>query len=268
MILPSMSGSVDQKDFFVYTAADSVYFDNFGKQFIQSIKHNTNYGVHIHLYDPTPEQLNYCLETDKVSFTYEKTTNEQFKPAIEYWSRDDLSELDTDRKRIMVDLMTNLNKWYPDDDLIKWIYKTYYASMRFVRLAEIINHPCKFINLDIDALVRAPIQIDFDNENDMYVYTNHNGNYLAGSIFYPAKESTVKFIKELGNNIKEEIEKDNLYWFLDQYCLDAVANKYKVGFLPKDYIDWDLKTDTAIWTLKGWRKKNPVFIEEAKKYLQ
>jgi hypothetical protein len=104
MIIPPLSGNLDQKDFFVYAAADGSYFDKFGRQLINSVKQNTDYGVHLHLYNPTPAQLDFCYQTDRVSVTWETFGTEQFETAIKYWSRTDLPEPQNSRKNKMLGL--------------------------------------------------------------------------------------------------------------------------------------------------------------------
>lgn len=265
MILPEIHGHFNQPDFFIYSAADSKYFEMFGKQFVNSIKHNTNYGIHIHLYNPTDLQLKYCSTIEKLTYTFEYTTIEQFKNCIDFWNSD-VGSSHQNKKETMVNFVTEFQKWYPDDNLTSWLYKTYYASVRFVRLAEIITTPKRFINFDIDVLVRDKFDLMFDNE-DVYLYINHVGQPLAGSIFYPAKQKTLEFINELGKKIKDEVSKDNLYWFLDQDCLTEISNKYNKGYLPKDFIDFNLNDDSKIWYPKGSRKTLHKFTTEGLKYL-
>ena len=264
MIIPSLSGKLDQNNFFVYAAADSGYFDKFGRQLVNSVKQNTNYGVHLHLYNPTPGQLDFCHQTDRVSVTWETFAPEQFESAIQHWSRTNLPEPQNSRKNKML----GLKQFTDNTNLPMWIYKTYYACMRFVRLAEFVTEPCRFLEIDIDGIVRAPFQLEFadDATKDFYLYQKEKGGHLAGAILYTPKATAVQFIKELAQVIRHEIEQDNIYWFLDQHSLDSVIAKYNKGLLPISYVDWRMQSDSAIWSAKGKRKELEIFKQELRKY--
>jgi hypothetical protein len=45
--MPDLQGTFDQQDFFVYAACDHVYFRDFGPAFINSVRANTDYNIHI-----------------------------------------------------------------------------------------------------------------------------------------------------------------------------------------------------------------------------
>ena len=264
MILPPLEGTLDQSGFFVYAAADADYFDSYGIPLTNSLLKHTQYGIHVHLYNPRPDQLDFCRQTDRVSVTWETFDPAQFESAIKFWSRQDLPEPYNGRKNKMLGLKQFTN----NDNLPMWIYKTYYACMRFVRLAEIVTEPCRFLEIDIDGLVRAPFQIEFADEadRDFYLYEKEKGGHLAGSILYTPKSSTMQFIRELAATIRQQIEQDNIYWFLDQHSLDLVVKKYNKGLLPISYIDWRMAPDSAIWSAKGKRKHLEIFKHELRKY--
>lgn len=264
MIIPPLSGNLNQNNFFVYAAADSSYFDKFGRQLVNSVKRNTDYGVHLHLYNPTTEQLDFCHQTDRVSVTWETFRSEQFESAIKFWSRTDLPEPQHSRKNKML----GMKQFTDNDNLPMWIYKTYYACMRFVRLAEFVTAPRRFLEIDIDGLVRAPFQIEFvdDAQKDFYLYEKEKGGHLAGAILYTPKANAVQFIQDLAQVIRKEIEQDNIYWFLDQHSLDTVITKYNRGLLPISYVDWRMQPGSSIWSAKGKRKELEIFKQELRKY--
>ena len=264
MIIPPLQGKLDQKDFFIYVAADGNYFDRFGTGLVNSVERNTNYGVHLHLYNPTQQHLEWCNQHKRVSVTWETFGSEQFESAINYWSRTDLPEPQHSRKNKML----GLKQFTDNANLPMWIYKTYYACMRFVRLAEIVTEPRRFLEIDIDGIVRAPFQTQFadDADRDFYLYEKEKGGHLAGAILYTPKASTVQFINDLAKVVKREIEQDNIYWFLDQHSLDQVIVKYRKGLLPISYVDWRMQPASAIWSAKGKRKELEVFKQELRKY--
>ncbi len=269
MILPSLHGSFHQTDFFVYAAADRSYFDAYGRALINSVLRNTIYGIHIHIYDPTPEQIKFCNQP-RISVTWEYTEAEQFCDAINFWSTLDLAEPWLSRKTKML----GMQQFHDYQDIEKWMRKTYYACMRFVRLAEFLDQPCRFLEIDIDGLVRSNFDTQFadDDAVDVYLYekvkTNpatgrsHSKGHLAGSILFTPKQSCWNFIQELAADIQNVITDDRLYWFLDQNALDRVITGYRKGDLPLGYVDWHMQPDSAIWTAKGRRKELEIFQRE------
>ena len=269
MIIPPLQGKLEQDSFFIYAAADQGYFEQFGRALINSIVRNTqDTGIHLHLYNPTPDQIAFCQSTPRVSVTWETFTTADLQPAIDYWSRTDLPEPQASRRLKML----CMKQFADSDDVARWIHKTYYACMRFVRLAELVEQPQRFLAIDVDGLVRKSFAQKFaDNDDyDFYLYQKmKNGQprgHLAGSILYTEKPQALEFIKTMGNRIQQEIVKDNIYWFLDQHILDEVTEQYNRGLLPIDYIDWHMKPDSAIWTAKGKRKELEVFKNELRKY--
>lgn len=273
MIIPALQGCLNQPDFFIYVAADSQYFDRFGKALINSVIRNTAYGIHVHIYDPTDKQLRFC-EKNQVSVSWEVLSASQFDKAEEFWSQPNLPEPYASRRNKMLGL-----KQFSDNENLKlWLKKTYYACMRFVRLAELLDKPQRLLEIDIDGIVRKsfPIKLE-DRECDIYLYekskidktTNQPmfTGHLAGSILFTENQDSLRFIHELADNIRLEIEADNVYWFLDQNCLDDVVPKYRKGILPSSYIDWRMLPDSCIWTAKGKRKDLAVFKNELAKYL-
>ena len=264
MILPPLHGNLTQSEFFIYAAADAVYFDRFGPALANSVVRNTDHGVHFHLYDPTPAQLEYCKNTDRISVTWETTAPGQFDSAFAFWGRTDLPEPYHSRKNKML----GLKQFTDNANLSAWIKKTYYACMRFVRLPEIVTTPRRFLEIDIDGLVRGTFETQFadDVEKDFYLYQKEKGGHLAGAILYTDKPECLQFAQKLAAVIKEQIEQDNIYWFLDQHSLDRVIVDYKKGLLPISYVDWRMQPDSSIWSAKGKRKDLEIFKKELRKY--
>lgn len=264
MNLPPLQGHLEQSGFFIYAAADSVYFEKFGRPLINSVTANTQIGIHLHLYDPTPEQIAFCEQHQRCSLTWENLLPDQFDSAYKFWSKIDLPEPYNSRRKKML----GMKQFTDSADLRSWIIKTYYACMRFVRLAEFIDRPRRFLEIDIDGLVRSDFPIEFGDESthDFYLYEKSKGGHLAGAIFYTDKPQTLDFIKDMARVIRTEIEKDNTYWFLDQHSLDAVVPNFRKGLLPISFIDWHMQPGSAIWSAKGKRKELEIFQRELDRY--
>lgn len=277
MNLPSLQGNLAQSGFFVYAAADPVYFDRYGRALIQSVLRNTDYGVHMHIYNATPEQIAFCQQP-RVSVSWEHVVPGQFDAAMKLWNRHDLPEPYASRKNKMLGIKIVDNSLSPQENLRIWLLKTYYACMRFVRLAELIQQPRRFLEIDVDGLVRSnfPTQFADDADHDIYLYEKIKrdrvtgqevrSGHLAGSILWTDKPEALQFLQDLAQVMRHEIEQDNIYWFLDQNVLDATVAKYRKGTLPVSYVDWHMQPDSAIWTAKGKRKELEKFTSELAKY--
>ena len=273
MNLPPLQGKISQSGFFIYAAADTRYFDDYGRALINSVLKNTAYGIHVHVFNPTDKQLKWCEAQQRLSVSWEYIAPDQFDSAIQFWNRTDLPEPYAGRKNKMLGL-----KQATPADLVNWLHKTYYACMRFVRLAELLQTPQHLLEIDIDGLVRSDFPTQLTNHEccDVYVYEKtkkdkvtgevRKTGHLAGSILITDKPEALSFVKELGSAIRQEIIDDNIYWFLDQNCLDAIITRYRKGLLPIGYIDWHMDAASAIWTAKGRRKELAVFQQELAKY--
>lgn len=273
MILPSIQGNFHQTGFFIYAAADTRYFDLYGRALINSVLRNTDHGIHIHLYDPLPQHIEFCKQP-RVSITWESLDTNQFDLAFDLWKQHDLPEPWHGRKIKMLGTKSVTD----NQGLEFWIKKTYYACMRFVRLAEFLDQPRRFLEIDIDGLVRSPFAVEFanDEEIDVYLYEKikidratgqaQSKGHLAGSILFTPKPSCLRFLQDLALEIRHAIESNSLYWFLDQDALDKVIVNYRKGLLSQDYVDWHMRPHSAIWTAKGRRKELDIFQQELAKY--
>ena len=266
MKIPPLQGSLDQSGFFIYAAADSKYFDDYGKPLINSVLRNTTYGIHLHIYDPTDDQLAWCRAQRRLSVSWEHIDAAGFDTALALWSRDDLAEPYRSRKNKMLGLKVVDHSLSDQDNLRSWLKKTYYACMRFVRLAELLGQSQTFLAIDVDGIVRSDFVREFSDGRDFYLHEKQKGGHLAGAILATNSDQCLDFIKRLGSMIKNEIESDNLFWFLDQWCLDLIVNDYNKGTLPMSYIDWQMESGSAIWSAKGKRKFRDIFQLELRKY--
>jgi hypothetical protein len=267
MLLPPTHGSLQQSDFFIYAAADSTYFDIHGRALINSVLANTTYGVHMHIYNPTPEQLCFCESSDRISVTWENVTIDNLKSAVDLWTSPGLPEPYLARRNKMLGIKVVDRTLSIDENIQQWLMKTYYACMRFVRLSDMLTAPAKFLAIDVDGLVRRNFNHELADHRDFYLHEKDKGGHLAGAILSSGSAGSLKFVRHHADLIQQEIEKDNIFWFLDQWALDQIVNSYNKGYLPIDYIDWHMNPASAIWSAKGKRKDLEVFKQEQRKYL-
>ena len=263
MILPPIQGKFCQNNFFVYSACDSAYFKDFGKILINSILKNSSAGIHFHIFNPSDEQLEYCKSVANLSFTYEYTPLESFNEAALRWSKEPADELEKLRYSRII---TSMNKG-KDSSIAERIQKTYYACARFIRLNQLVSENNKFFAMDVDAVLRKEIPI-LPNTRDCYLHmiTGKKARVLAGGIYSVGSSKGKEFLKEYSDALEKSINNDYLYWSLDQDCLDQIVPRYNVGELPISLIDWEMKADSVVWTAKGLRKDDHIFIDEQKKY--
>lgn len=260
MILPPIQGSLTQDNFFVYAAADAIYFDTHARPLINSILTNTpNIGCHIHIYDPNPDQIEFCNKLG-VSCTYESLDLPQFDSVTRFWLN--RTSFTNERQRQMYKKGQTLGAV----ELSKLIKQTYYACARFIRLAEILKPAQRCLSLDVDGLVRSPFTYDLGS-SDFYLYRKpKDGTHLAGALLFNGQVGSNEFLQDYAAQLRKNIDANELYWFLDQVVLDQLVPKYNVGLLPMSYIDWAMKDDSAIWSAKGKRKELDIFKNEQRNY--
>ncbi len=261
MIIPQLQGNLNQEKFFIYAACDENYFDEFGRALISSIQQNSIVPLHLHLYNPRPDQLEFCRER-LVSVTYENVSINDFTKASERWKSvpsDKTEKIRYDR------IMTSITKGQ-DKSKAERMMKTYFACARFIRLAEIINSKKSVFLMDIDAIFRKELP-KLSNHVDFYIYKNKKSDqFLAGGIYLTGSGNSFDFLQEYATMLRNEIENDYLYWSLDQDILDKIVPKYRYKELPFSMIDWNMEPNSYIWTAKGKRKELAIFINEQKKY--
>lgn len=263
MKLPPLQGNLDQPNFFIYVACDYNYFNEFGPALINSVLKNTEFGVHLHLYNPTQEQINHCRSIDRVSITYEVVPIEMFNLAAEQWKTVPADPELADRRRRIITAMRKGK----DTDIQQRIQRTYFASARFIRLQQLIRPTSKLLAIDIDAIVRGNFP-ELDSSHDFYIHyiSGRKARYLAGGVYLTGNSDSYNFLTEYANILKINIDADNLYWGIDQDVLTDLVPKYRWSNLPMKYIDWEMQDCSYIWTAKGTRKDLAVFVNEKKKY--
>jgi hypothetical protein len=261
MILPPLLGNLTQKNFFIYTACDVEYFDEFGPTLINSVLKNTAHGIHLHLYNPRPDQVAYCRSLDRVSVTYEDAPIELFKTAAERWLDIPEDPELADRRKRTLTAMSKGN----DTSIQQRIQRTYFASARFVRLSQLIMPNTRVFAIDSDAIVRKPLPLLGDGDFYIHYISGKRARYLAGGL-YLTSTNGYDFLKEYANILKTNINNDNLYWGIDQDVLVDIVPRYQWSDLPMEYIDWEMQERSYIWTAKGTRKNLEIFVNEKNQY--
>ncbi|MEK9697511.1 MAG: hypothetical protein VW270_17230 [Candidatus Poseidoniales archaeon] len=220
----------------VVAACDANYFMKFAPAFVESISQNTNHATHIHVVNPTDEVFalaTYLNTRGKVTYSF---------------NDDDLSEYTSEQKR------------------------AYYASLRF-RVAPFILHSAKQIMiLDIDCMVME--NFDFPEKPVGYFPREP----LPGTVGWEQEGTKcaagcVYFHRDAGNvcsAVSDTLSGLELKWFNDQIALNHVMSQVPDEHVHKfdgDFMDWEFKDGTTIWTGKGPRKyDNPRYVQMQNKY--
>jgi hypothetical protein len=262
MNLPNLQGTCDHSDFFIYAACDQHYFDQFAPAFINSTRRNANVNIHIHLFNPRADQIDYCQQA-QISTTWEHVPNSLFDLATQRWNNIPVSG----SAKLHYDRTVNAMIKGHDSDLQARIEKTYYACARFVRLTELF-HSYPVLALDIDAVVRKAVPV-LPTNYDFYLHhiAGRKARYLAGGLWINPTDFARNFLKEYREQLVTYLINDYIYWGLDQDLLDPIVPRYNHGQLPISYIDWNMSPDSYIWTAKGTRKDLVAFVNEQQKYV-
>jgi hypothetical protein len=259
MIIPSIQGEFNQNEFFIYSAADEKYFDEFVPALSNSVKQNTKHSLHLHLYNPRPDQIEFCQNND-ITWTAEYIPLELFDQATQKFDNSDTDEVLKSQKLRITTAMTKGG----DKSLRERLRKTYFACARFIRLKDFANPRQKFLAIDVDAIVRNNFPLLGGKDFYIHYISGKKARYLAGGIFYTGEN--FDFFHQYGDLLENYIKNDKIHWGLDQDVLDNLVPNYNWGQLPIRYIDWEMDLSSYIWTAKGQRKDLDVFLNEKSKY--
>jgi tetratricopeptide (TPR) repeat protein len=144
--------------------------------------------------------------------------------------------------------------------------RTYYASVRFVRLAEIFaKAPALYLCLDADCIVRSDIATKLSDVEaaDVGIRMRYDERphltVAAGALMLRPTAAAAKFIARVSSLIKSTLESGEATWFLDQIVLSHALrelgdDEIRISQLDMAYIDWFFHNSSLIWTGKGKRK--------------
>ena len=186
--MPPLHGKLDQSCFFIFAAADTVYFDTHARALIRSVRTNTpDIGCHIHIYNPRQDQIDFCNQP-QVSCTYEYLDDAEFARVTSYWQT--RSNFTNDRQRQQFKKGQTLGA----QALNQLIKQTYYACARFARLAEILETGHRCLAIDVDGLVRSAFENNLGSA-DFYLYQKpKDGTHLAGAMLFNGTAGSSAFL--------------------------------------------------------------------------
>lgn len=248
--LPPLLGNtpnVSPEDVVIFCVADNSYFWDHALILLGSLgRHSPGAKCHVHVINPDPavaqavEMIGSSLPDLTLSYSYEHADLEGCSAAY---------------------------------------VRTYYASVRFVRLAELVaKSPASYVCLDADCIVRGDvaaavssldiedvaIRMRFDERPHMTV--------AAGALILRPTAAAAKFINRVSSLIAPTLEAREAVWFLDQVVLSHVQREHgdaDVSFRQLDmtHIDWFFRESSLVWTGKGPRKsEDRRYTDEVSRY--
>jgi len=219
----------------VFAACDSKYFMDHAGPFLYSASEN-GFNVHIHVVNPTNEVLSYAAILSSTSQTHTTFTFHDV----------DLGKLSGEERR------------------------AYYACARFQVAPHILRFAERLLVLDIDCLIMRPFE--FPNKPIGYFpreslpgttgWEAEGTKVAAGAVYFGKHATAQKVCTAIG----QAIDQLPLQWFNDQIALSHAMKQLPDDYVEKfdgEFMDWEFKQGTAIWTGKGPRKyDNPTYVAE------
>jgi len=161
--------------------------------------------------------------------------------------------------------------------------KTYFASIRFVRLAELMRAaPGPYFVMDADNIVRGDIGISRSLMRRADVMIRNRFSIephlavAACGILLADSDATRDFMDRTAAYILDAFHTGHVAWYLDQialtYALKGQPSEprlaLKVEQLPTTLLDWDFAQESLVWTGKGKRRlKNQRYLLEYNHYV-
>lgn len=150
----------------------------------------------------------------------------------------------------------------------------YYASARFLRMAELLREPnaIPILALDADAIAVGPLTLDFSDKKEADVclrrrdLTNEEVEehlrVAAGAVWARPSESGRAFFDAVAEDLTAAFVDGTAAWFIDQRVLArhvaAGTGSAHVRNLKTKFADWAMKDDAVFWMGKGDRKYSDV----------
>lgn len=147
--------------------------------------------------------------------------------------------------------------------------KTYFASIRFVRLAELMEQsPGVFFVMDVDNLVRSDLSscLTLARGADVLIRNRFSLSphlaVAACGIVLANTDAARDFMSRTAGYILDAFHSGHIAWFLDQIALTMAlkgketgeSDGLRVAQLPRSLLDWDFSRESLVWTGKGKRR--------------
>lgn len=146
----------------------------------------------------------------------------------------------------------------------------YYASARFIRMAELLEgeSPVPLFALDADALAVAPMELDFSDKPEAEICLRRRDlkggpveehlRVAAGAVWTKNTTRAAAFMRAVADDLVQSFCTREAVWFVDQLTLLkhilAKSGGAHVRNLKTKFSDWTMSDNAVFWTGKGDRK--------------
>ena len=162
------------------------------------------------------------------------------------------------------------------DGITKYTEKSgFCVNLRARAIHQLLLNGCDYVLfLDADSIVRRELSslVEMISRSDIVIHKREQAaefmRVAAGVIGIRRTTASIRFFEQLIQRIDEL---GNRTFFSDQLAFHRVAAELKdaisISHLPIEYIDWEFRNNSYIWTGKGQRKYlNETYLEEEKLY--
>lgn len=212
-------------------ASDSVYFQNWGKTLFLSIAQHAPWAhVHFHLFDPGPQDLDWC----------------HFNGATVTWETTDPNYCASKQDSVL-----------------------YWAAARYMRVVDIYYDQTPVINLDVDSIMVKPLSQEqfLADLAHSWVPTTPPGKRRTLSLCSAIGFGPDRTRYHLRDRLIAVYENSRLTWALDQNICDELLEGQQIQAMDLRYTDFKFKEDSFIWTGKGERVYKQSFVTAQRPYL-
>jgi len=273
-------------DNLIYFAADENYYLLYGKRLITSaFRKNKNWGIHVHIFNPTQNTLIELDNYNNLSYSHEKLKNSFFLKMYKKFLSTDNKEYQ--QKTLLLlkkmygirfcNVLSKLLIWFsfliylsPKKILIKHFKNIYFSCNRFVILNDLVNYKYlkskNILSLDADSLINKKLpNFKSYKKNDMsLIWRSHPDHkyqpFLASNIYLPSGGMRRQFLNLYAITILKSFSTYEVNWGLDQIILGLLVPKYNWKQLEPSLCSLDFDEDAYIWSAKGKRKHNEKFL--------
>ncbi len=145
----------------------------------------------------------------------------------------------------------------------------YYASARFLRMAELLadTDAVPLLALDADALAVGRLTLDFSDKPETEICLRQRRNaeaasrqldVAAGAVWARPTPRARAFMQAVADDLEAAFASGGAQWFIDQEVLgrhvEAATAQVKVRNLKSKFADWNMGQDAVFWMGKGDRK--------------
>jgi hypothetical protein len=186
----------------------------------------------------------------------------------------DNSTLDTKKRKIKSLKDNQTCFWSGDIPKRSLLYSeeiSYTCHSRFLNILYLLEEKVNNIFcIDVDFIVRKNLLDLVKLEEDIHImHKVENNNTIftdEDAIFLKNTPQTKKFITAVNKRVLEKVD----FWDIDTIALNEVYKQYKNSInlhqLNISYKDYNLNTDSIVWSGDGGAKFNAAFTEESRLY--